>query len=84
VNAVRYNKIRVSLTNFWPSKARFPLLPGTGTKAPQNRAHWRNYSPNIGVTEIAENKMKWYLTVFTIDYIDLKKKTVIQNLTQGC
>jgi hypothetical protein len=33
-----------------------------------------NFSPNIGDAEIAENKIKWYLTVITIDYIDLKKQ----------
>jgi hypothetical protein len=36
--------------------------------------HGRNYNPNIGGAEIAENKIKRYLIVITIDYIDLKKK----------
>jgi hypothetical protein len=36
--------------------------------------------------EIAENKIKWYLTVITIDYIDYiisEKKTGVLNFNSG-
>jgi hypothetical protein len=33
----------------------------------------RDWSPNIESTKIAKHKIKWYLTVITIDFIDLKK-----------
>jgi hypothetical protein len=42
----------------------------------------RNSSPNIGRAEIAENKIKWYLTVITIDHID-QKKTGVLHLRSG-
>jgi hypothetical protein len=34
--------------------------------------------PKYWRAEIAENKIKWYLTVITIDYIDLKKTGVLR------
>jgi hypothetical protein len=35
---------------------------------------WVQLEPNIVGAEIAENKIKWYLTIITIDYMDLEKK----------
>jgi hypothetical protein len=44
--------------------------------------HGGNYSPNIEGAEIAENKIEWYFTVITIDYIDQKKnKSAIFKLS---
>jgi hypothetical protein len=40
----------------------------------RSTAHGRNWSPNIGGAEIAENKIKLYLTIVTLNYIDLKEK----------
>jgi hypothetical protein len=42
-------------------------------------------SPNIGGAKIAESKIKRYLTVITIDYMDLykKKKTGVLHLNSG-
>jgi hypothetical protein len=37
----------------------------------------------FGVAEIAENKIKLYLIVITINYIDLKKKTRVLHLNSG-
>jgi hypothetical protein len=46
-------------------------------------ASWHNLSPNIGGAEIFENKIKWYSTVITMNYIDLKKKTGVLHLNSG-
>jgi hypothetical protein len=71
-----------------PAHARWPRNVVIAAHANVSRhgvvGHGHNQSPNIGGAEIAKNKIKWYSTVITIDYIDLKKKkTRVLHLNSG-
>jgi hypothetical protein len=45
--------------------------------------HGCNYSPNIWGAEIVENKIKWYLTVITVDCIELEKNRSVTFELRG-
>jgi hypothetical protein len=38
---------------------------------------WAQLEPKYWGADIFENKIEWYFTVITIDYINLKKKSAI-------